>query len=147
MDVSELSAYTIAKTDYPVVTDKINVKGEPMLLVDLLDMGVKGNIIIHSFSTSITSSNHKRTNIRIFIGKWYLRIVPEFVDNVRCNITYSVLPGDSYDVVNMKYTNKEVTFSFTKDDVTKYIVLKNFIALYVTMRLRELNSIVHTCWI
>lgn len=152
---SDLSTYVDPEDinpDYSITSDKINVKGELMSMVDLLNIGIQGDIKVDRDNSDVTGYLGYRkligghhTHISITIGKWHMRIYS------KRGWSGKYMIQGYYDIVNMKQTGDEVKFTFIKDNFTNDDVICSIIFrdadLRVTLRLDEPNSVIHTCWL
>jgi hypothetical protein len=153
---SDLSTYVDPEDinpDYSITSDKINVNGELMPVIDLLNIGIQGDIKVDRDNTDIIGYSYnnifvgeRHTHINVIIGKWNMHIYSK-----RGWSQKYMIRGYTYDIVNMKQTGNEVKFTFIKDNFTNDDVICSIIFreadLRVTLRLDEPNSVIHTCWL
>lgn len=119
-DVSKhISMYT--DSDYVVTTNEFDVKEETMTLVDLLNIGIKGNIKINRVY-NIKFNDKLYQHINFNINNWRVNIYVTKAESINTN---GINSKDVYDSVSMKHNDKIFTFSFVKDGIVKDIIIKD----------------------
>lgn len=133
VDIADISEYTNPHTslDYIISSDKLNVKGEVMSLIDLLNIGIKGDIkIIRVYVERYMGDLY--LDIWVTINNWFMNI---YITKAELTNGIGVKTNDDYDSVSMKYEDKIITFNFIKDRIIKNVIIKDCKFLSVSFRI------------
>lgn len=125
-------------SDYTVTSNHSDIDGKLITLIELLNIGIKGDIKINRVYT-IQFNDKLHQHINFNINNWCVNIYVAKAESINTN---GINSKDTYDSISMKHENKVFTFSFVKDGIVKDITIKNctYLAILFNTHMKSLKN-------